>query len=164
MERSVKGFHLDPVDNVVTVIQTVQPGDRVFWEDPGTAGEIWAVTAYTMVSTDGGIRMPSVPDAQIVPMQLDVSELDSVRAFGQRFSEEVGEVDILTAEGLHGRLDPAGWAALRTTLEDGAPARRRTGAAADSGRARAERRAGILGAAPDRSGLGGRPPGDLDPG
>lgn len=45
MERSVKGFHLDPVDNVVTVIQTVQPGDRVFWEDPGTAGEIWAVTA-----------------------------------------------------------------------------------------------------------------------
>ena len=26
-----------------------------------------AVTAYTMVSTDGGIRMPSVPDAQIVP-------------------------------------------------------------------------------------------------
>lgn len=36
-----------------------------------------------------------VPGAMIVPMQLDVSELESVRAFGERFSEEVGEVDIL---------------------------------------------------------------------
>ena len=29
--------------------------------------ETCAVTAYTMVSTDGGMRMPSVPDAQMVP-------------------------------------------------------------------------------------------------
>lgn len=45
MDRSVKGFHLDPGDNVVTVIQAVQPGDRVFWADPGAAGETQAVTA-----------------------------------------------------------------------------------------------------------------------
>jgi NAD(P)-dependent dehydrogenase (short-subunit alcohol dehydrogenase family) len=36
-----------------------------------------------------------VPDAKIVPMKLDVSELQSVREFGRRFSEEIGELDVL---------------------------------------------------------------------
>lgn len=45
MDRSVKGVHLDPSDNVVTVIRAVRSGDRVFWEDSGAEGEIQAVTA-----------------------------------------------------------------------------------------------------------------------
>lgn len=36
-----------------------------------------------------------VPAAKIVPMQLDVSELASVRDFGRRFAAEVGELDVL---------------------------------------------------------------------
>ncbi|WNV74213.1 DUF6308 family protein [Geodermatophilus sp. DSM 44513] len=35
----------------------------------------------------------------------------------------LGDDDVLTAEGLHGRLDPAGWAAVRAALDDaGGPA------------------------------------------
>ena len=52
----------------------------------------------------------------------------SLPAFGyERFdrrprsTEPLGEADILTAEGLHGRLDPAGWTALRTTLDEVRP-------------------------------------------
>ncbi|MFP5371566.1 MAG: DUF6308 family protein [Actinomycetes bacterium] len=51
-----------------------------------------------------------------------------VPAFGyERFDARpgspgpLGEADILTAEGLHGRLDPAGWAAMRAVLDDVAP-------------------------------------------
>jgi Family of unknown function (DUF6308) len=33
----------------------------------------------------------------------------------------LGDDDVLTAEGLHGRLDPAGWAAVRTAMDDVAP-------------------------------------------
>jgi len=36
-----------------------------------------------------------VPNAKIVRMQLDQSELDSVRAFGRRFTQEIGELDLL---------------------------------------------------------------------
>jgi NAD(P)-dependent dehydrogenase (short-subunit alcohol dehydrogenase family) len=35
------------------------------------------------------------PGANVLPMQLDVSELDSVRAFARRFAHEVGELDVL---------------------------------------------------------------------
>ncbi|MGY1664177.1 DUF6308 family protein [Geodermatophilus sp. SYSU D00705] len=52
----------------------------------------------------------------------------SVLAFGyERFdsrprgSGPLGDDDVLTAEGLHGRLDPAGWAAVRTAMDDVAP-------------------------------------------
>jgi NAD(P)-dependent dehydrogenase (short-subunit alcohol dehydrogenase family) len=36
-----------------------------------------------------------VPGAKVLPMQLDVSELGSVREFGRRYSQEVGELDVL---------------------------------------------------------------------
>ncbi|SNS89429.1 hypothetical protein SAMN06893096_11027 [Geodermatophilus pulveris] len=48
-----------------------------------------------------------------------------VPAFGyERFDRRprahgpLGDDDVLTAEGLHGRLDPAGWAAVRAALDD----------------------------------------------
>ncbi len=51
-----------------------------------------------------------------------------VPAFGyERFDTRpgpagpLGEPDILTAEGLHGRLDPAAWAAMKAVLDDVAP-------------------------------------------
>lgn len=36
-----------------------------------------------------------VPGAETLVLQLDISELESVRAFGRRFAEQVGELDIL---------------------------------------------------------------------
>jgi len=49
-------------------------------------------------------------------------------AFGyERFDRQpvpagpIGEPDILPAEGLHGRLDPAGWGAMRSVLDDVRP-------------------------------------------
>jgi hypothetical protein len=52
----------------------------------------------------------------------------TVPAFGyERFDRQpvpagpLGEVDILTAEGLHGRLDPDGWAAMKGVLDDVGP-------------------------------------------
>jgi hypothetical protein len=38
-----------------------------------------------------------------------------------RSTGPLGEPDILTAEGLHGRLDPVGWAAMNTVLADVGP-------------------------------------------
>ena len=38
-----------------------------------------------------------------------------------RSAGPLGEPDILTAEGLHGRLDPVGWAAMNTVLADVGP-------------------------------------------
>jgi hypothetical protein len=52
----------------------------------------------------------------------------SVLAFGyERFDRQpvsddpLGDADVLAAEGLHGRLDPAGWTALRAALDDVRP-------------------------------------------
>jgi hypothetical protein len=52
----------------------------------------------------------------------------SVPAFGyERFDRQpvadgpLGDADVLVAEGLHGRLDPAGWAAVRAALDDVGP-------------------------------------------
>jgi hypothetical protein len=39
----------------------------------------------------------------------------------RRATGPLGEPDILTAEGLHGRLDPVGWAALKRILDDVGP-------------------------------------------
>ncbi|MEU2348714.1 DUF6308 family protein [Modestobacter sp. NPDC049651] len=51
-----------------------------------------------------------------------------VTAFGfARFDERpvpagpLGDEDVLVAEGLHGRLDPAGWSAVRRALDDAQP-------------------------------------------
>ena len=51
-----------------------------------------------------------------------------IPAFGyERFDrrpgspDPLGEPDILTAEGLHGRLDPAAWTAMKAALDDVAP-------------------------------------------
>jgi hypothetical protein len=38
-----------------------------------------------------------------------------------RSAEPLGEPDILTAEGLHGRLDPSAWAAMKSVLDDVRP-------------------------------------------
>ena len=51
----------------------------------------------------------------------------SVLAFGyERFDRQPvddrsGDADVLAAEGLHGRLDPAGWTAVRAALDDVRP-------------------------------------------
>jgi hypothetical protein len=52
----------------------------------------------------------------------------SVLAFGyERFDRQpvadgpLGDADVLVAEGLHGRLDPAGWTAVRAALDDVRP-------------------------------------------
>src|SRR3954453_20569606 len=52
----------------------------------------------------------------------------SVPAFGyERFDRRpvpigpLGQEDILTSEGLHGRLDPEGWTAMRSVLDDVGP-------------------------------------------
>jgi Family of unknown function (DUF6308) len=51
-----------------------------------------------------------------------------VLAFGyERFDRQpvvdgpIGDADVLVAEGLHGRLDPAGWTAVRAALDDVRP-------------------------------------------
>jgi Family of unknown function (DUF6308) len=63
-------------------------------------------------------RSPSNPSGRWV----------SVPAFGfERFDRlsvsdrQLGEPDILTAEGLHGRLDPEAWAAMKAVLDDVRP-------------------------------------------
>jgi hypothetical protein len=63
-------------------------------------------------------RSPSHPEGRWVHVPAFGYARFDVRP---RSAAPLGEADILPAEGLHGRLDPAGWAALRTTLEDVRP-------------------------------------------
>jgi hypothetical protein len=77
-----------------------------------------AVVGYARGRRPLHFRSPSNPTGRWV----------SVPAFGyERFDRQpvsrgpLGEVDILTAEGLHGRLDPAGWAAMKSVLDDVRP-------------------------------------------
>jgi hypothetical protein len=77
-----------------------------------------AVLGYARGRRPLHFRSPSNPVGRWVP----------VPAFGyERFDRQpvprgpLGEVDILTAEGLHGRLDPDGWAAMKGVLDDVAP-------------------------------------------
>jgi hypothetical protein len=77
-----------------------------------------AVLGYARGRRPLHVRSPSNPIGRWV----------TVPAFGyERFDRQpvpdgrLGEVDILTAEGLHGRLDPAGWAAMKNVLDDVGP-------------------------------------------
>jgi hypothetical protein len=77
-----------------------------------------AVLGYARGRRPLRFRSPSSPEGRWV----------SVPAFGyERFdrrpgsADPLGEPDILTAEGLHGRLDPAAWTAMERTLDDVRP-------------------------------------------
>ncbi len=77
-----------------------------------------AVLGYAWGRRPLHFRSPSNPTGRWV----------SVPAFGyERFdrrpvpADPLGEADILTSEGLHGRLDPAGWTAMRSVLDDVRP-------------------------------------------
>jgi hypothetical protein len=77
-----------------------------------------AVVGYARGRRPLHFRSPSNPTGRWV----------SVPAFGyERFDRRpvpdgpLGAADILTAEGLHGRLDPAGWAAMKSVLDDVGP-------------------------------------------
>jgi hypothetical protein len=77
-----------------------------------------AVLGYARGRRPLRFRSPSNPDGAWV----------QIPAFGyERFDrqpssdEPLGEQDILVAEGLHGRLDPAAWAAMKAVLDDVAP-------------------------------------------
>ena len=77
-----------------------------------------AVLGYARGRRPLRFRSPSHPDGRWV----------WIPAFGyERFDRRpgsaapLGEPDILTAEGLHGRLDPASWASLRATLAEIGP-------------------------------------------
>jgi hypothetical protein len=77
-----------------------------------------AVLGYARGRRPLRFRSPSSPDGRWV----------SIPAFGyERFDrrppspEPLGEPDILTAEGLHGRLDPEAWTAMKQALTDVRP-------------------------------------------
>ena len=77
-----------------------------------------AVLGYARGRRPLHFRSPSNPDGRWV----------RVPAFGyERFDRQpgtddpLGEYDILVAEGLHGRLDPTAWAAMKGVLDDVAP-------------------------------------------
>lgn len=77
-----------------------------------------AVLGYARGRRPLFFRSPSAPDGRWV----------SLPAFGyERFdrrprsTEPLGEPDILTAEGLHGRLDPESWTATKHVLDDVRP-------------------------------------------
>jgi Family of unknown function (DUF6308) len=77
-----------------------------------------AVLGYARGRRPLRFRSPSNPDGAWV----------SIPAFGyERFDRQpgaagpLGEHDILVAEGLHGRLDPTAWAAMKSVLDDVAP-------------------------------------------
>ncbi|MGZ4508689.1 MAG: hypothetical protein ACXVX0_15705 [Blastococcus sp.] len=77
-----------------------------------------AVLGYAAGKRPLRFRSPGRPAGQWV----------QIPAFGyERFDcrpvpeGELGDDDVLVAEGLHGRLDPAGWTAVRAALDDVAP-------------------------------------------
>jgi hypothetical protein len=91
------------------VLPSVGP-DPIRWD---TA--VAAVLGYARGRRPLYFRSPSRPEGRWV----------TVPAYGyERFDRRprskapLGEPDILTAEGLHGRLDPAGWTALHGALKD----------------------------------------------
>ncbi|MGY1683847.1 hypothetical protein [Geodermatophilus sp. SYSU D01176] len=87
-----------------------------------------AVLGYARGRRALWFRSPSHPEGRWV----------RVPAFGyERFdcrrpaAGPLGDDDVLVAEGLHGRLDPAGWAAVRSALDEVGPPAERVAARAD---------------------------------
>jgi hypothetical protein len=104
---------LGPVQEGAPVSELVLPSagpDPIPWD---TA--LAAVLGYARGRRPLRFRSPGNPEGSWV----------RIPAFGyERFDrrpgtdEPLGEPDILIAEGLHGRLDPAGWAAMKSALDD----------------------------------------------
>src|SRR5688572_9395571 len=101
-----------PVDDAQLVLPSAGP-DPLPWDDA-----LAAVLGYARGRRPLRFRSPSNPDGAWV----------RIPAFGyERFVRQpgadgpLGEHDILIAEGLHGRLDPAAWAAMMHILDEVRP-------------------------------------------
>ena len=79
----------------------------------GTA--LAAVLGYARGRRPLRFRSPSHPEGRWVQVLAFGYERFDCRA---RAEGPLGDDDVLAAEGLHGRLDPVGWAAVRTALDD----------------------------------------------
>jgi len=77
-----------------------------------------AVLGYAHGRRPLHFRSPSAPAGRWVQIPAFGYERFDVRA---RVDGPLGELDILPAEGLHGRLDPAAWAATKQRLDDVRP-------------------------------------------
>jgi hypothetical protein len=77
-----------------------------------------AVVGYAHGRRPLHFRSPSAPAGRWVQIPAFGYERFDVRA---RVDGPLGERDILPAEGLHGRLDPAAWAATKQRLDDVRP-------------------------------------------
>jgi hypothetical protein len=82
----------------------------------GTA--LAAVLGYARGRRPLRFRSPSSPDGRWVFLPAFGYERFDLRP---RSTEPLGEADILTAEGLHGRLAPDAWAAMKAVLPDVGP-------------------------------------------
>ncbi len=90
-----------------------------------------AVLGYARGRRPLWFRSPGRPEGRWVQIPAFGYERFDCR---QRVAGPLGDDDVLVAEGLHGRLDPAGWAAARSALDD-------VGSLADGAAARAGGRA-----------------------
>jgi hypothetical protein len=102
----------EPVDDAQLLLPSAGP-DPLPWD---TA--LAAVLGYARGRRPIRFRSPSNPDGAWV----------AIPAFGyERFDRQpgsddpLGEHDILVAEGLHGRLDPVAWMAVKSLLDDVRP-------------------------------------------
>jgi hypothetical protein len=77
-----------------------------------------AVLGYARGRRPLHFRSPSSPTGRWVQIPAFGYERFDLRAGSDR---PLGEADILIAEGLHGRLDPAAWSAMRSLLDDVRP-------------------------------------------
>lgn len=97
--------------------------DAVFLPSAGPDPIPWdtalaAVLGYARGRRPLHFRSPSSPTGRWVQIPAFGYERYDVRSGAD---QPLGEHDILTAEGLHGRLDPAAWAAMKSLLDDVRP-------------------------------------------
>ena len=77
-----------------------------------------AVLGYARGRRPLWFRSPGHPEGRWVRIPAFGYERFDCRS---RVAGPLGEDDVLVAEGLHGRLDPAGWAAVRSALDEVGP-------------------------------------------
>jgi hypothetical protein len=77
-----------------------------------------AVLGYARGRRPLWFRSPGRPEGRWVRVPAFGYERFDCRARG---TGPLGDDDVLAAEGLHGRLDPAGWAAVRSAMDDVGP-------------------------------------------
>ena len=87
--------------------------DPIPW-DTAVAG----VLGYARGRRPLWFRSPGHPEGRWVTVPAFGYERFDCRARG---TGPLGDDDVLAAEGLHGRLDPAGWAAVRSAMDDVGP-------------------------------------------